>query len=196
MSPTVHVPHRSRTTDQGAIVASSGDVTISEVPESTEQMVGRYTMAVTRLGIGFIFVWAFLDKLFGLDHSTPGARAWIRGGSPTTGYLNSVDGTFAAFFHSMAGNALIDWLFMIGLIGIGGALMLGIGMRIAAATGTVLLVLMWMSALPITSNPFFDEHLVYALVIVSLALLHLGDTLGLGGWWGRLSLVRRFPVLV
>ena len=73
--------------------------------------------------------------------------------------------------------------------------MLGIGMRVAAATGSLLLMLMWMASLPITSNPFLDDHIIYALVIVALALLHLGDTLGLGAMWSRVGIVRRFPIL-
>jgi thiosulfate dehydrogenase [quinone] large subunit len=164
-------------------------------PGRTEAMLGRYALAVARLGLGFIFLWAFLDKLFGLDHSTPAERSWLNGASPTAGYLASIKGPFAGFFNSMSGAAWADWLFMLGLLGIGGALMLGIGMRIAAATGSLLLVLMWMASLPITTNPFMDEHLIYAAVIIGAALLHLGDTLGFGGMWGRLDLVKRFPVL-
>jgi len=40
-----------------------------------------------------------------------------------------------------------------------------------------------------------DDHLVYAGVLVVLALTAAGDTLGLGRIWGRLPLVRRLPWL-
>lgn len=156
----------------------------------------RYAWAVTRISLGFVFLWAFLDKAFGLDHATPGTRAWIRGGSPTTGFLKGVEGPFAETFNSLAGAAWADWLFMVGLLGIGLALTLGIGMRIAAASGTVLLVLMYLAVLPITTNPFLDDHLVYAVVLVALALSHAGDTLGIGARWRATRLVRRFPVLI
>jgi thiosulfate dehydrogenase (quinone) large subunit len=84
---------------------------------------------------------------------------------------------------------------MAGLLGIGIALVLGIGLRIAAAAGALMLVFMWAASLPIKTNPFMDDHLVYAVVVIGLALTHAGDTLGLGGRWSRLSPVRRFPAL-
>ncbi len=40
-----------------------------------------------------------------------------------------------------------------------------------------------------------DDHIVYALVLVSLVLTGAGHVLGLGRAWERLPLVRRFPVL-
>ena len=36
-------------------------------------------------------LWAFLDKTFGLHYSTPSSKAWIHGGSPTKGFLTSID---------------------------------------------------------------------------------------------------------
>jgi thiosulfate dehydrogenase [quinone] large subunit len=47
----------------------------------------RYLLAGIRLALGWIFMWAFLDKLFGLGNSTPSASAWLNGGSPTKGFL-------------------------------------------------------------------------------------------------------------
>jgi thiosulfate dehydrogenase [quinone] large subunit len=164
-------------------------------PETGEHRASRYAFAVVRLSLGFVFLWAFVDKLVGLDHATPSARAWIHGGSPTTGFLKAVQGPFAEPMHSLAGSAWVDWLFMAGLLGIGLALMLGVGLRMAAATGAVLLVFMWAASLPLETNPFMDDHLVYAVVLVGLALTHAGDTVGLGRTWSRLPVVTRFPVL-
>jgi len=156
---------------------------------------GRFFFALARILIGWVFFWAFLDKLFGLGYATESANSWINGGSPTTGYLNGVDGTFASFFNPMAGQAWADWLFMIGLAGIGLALILGIGVWLAAITGTVLLVFMYLASLPMTQNPFLDEHLVYAVVLLGLAFVRGGDTLGLGKPWARSGLVRALPFL-
>ncbi|HEV2634497.1 MAG TPA: hypothetical protein VGX23_05090, partial [Actinocrinis sp.] len=47
-------------------------------------------IAIVRIGTGFMFLWAFLDKTFGLGYSTASAKAWIHGGSPTKGFLGSV----------------------------------------------------------------------------------------------------------
>ena len=46
-----------------------------------------------------------------------------------------------------------DWLFMIGLLVIGLALVLGFTMRIAASAGVAMLVLMWSAVLPPANNP-------------------------------------------
>jgi thiosulfate dehydrogenase (quinone) large subunit len=69
---------------------------------------------------------------------------------------------------------------MAGLLAIGVALILGIGMRLAAAGGAPLTVMMWTAVLPPASNPFMDDHLIYAAVLIVLALLGAGNTLGLG----------------
>ena len=48
---------------------------------------------------------------------------------------------------------------MLGLLGIGVALILGIGLRIAAVAGTVMYLMMWSVVLPLTTNPILDDHL-------------------------------------
>ncbi|MEU8252599.1 hypothetical protein, partial [Nonomuraea sp. NPDC048916] len=123
----------------------------------------------------------FLDKTFGWGFATPANRAWIEGGSPTTGFLKGTgENALGGFFSSLAGQAWVDWLFMLGLLGIGTALILGVGLRIAAVTGSLLMVMMWAAALPLTTNPFMDDHIIYAIVMVGLALAGAGTTLGLG----------------
>jgi len=147
-----------------------------------------YVWAVARIAIGWIFLWAFLDKTFGWGFATPANKAWLAGGSPTTGFLKGAgDNALGGLFGSLAGQAWVDWLFMAGLLGIGLALVLGIGTRIAAVTGTLMLVLMWAAELPLATNPFLDEHIVYAIVLIGLALAGAGTTLGLG----NLPIVRR-----
>ena len=106
-----------------------------------------------------------------------------------------MSGPFESLYHSFAGAAWADWLFMLGLLGIGIALIAGIGMRIAAIAGTVLLIAMWTAVLPPENNPFMDDHLVYAGVLAVLALTAAGDTFGLGKTWARLPIVQRFPWL-
>lgn len=190
-------PTNTRQSNGAGPVVTRADIEVIEDVrvETSEQVAARYTFAVARVALGFVFLWAFIDKLIGLDHATPSARAWINGGSPSTGFLSGVEGPFADVFHSIAGTPA-DYLFMAGLLGIGVALTLGIGMRVAAAAAALLLVFMWAAVLPIATNPFLDDHLVYAVVVVGLALMHAGDTAGLGKIWGRLPMVKRYPVLV
>ncbi|GII82230.1 hypothetical protein Ssi03_02200 [Sphaerisporangium siamense] len=171
-------------------------LTAEAAPPRRARTAQAYVWAVARIGLGWVFLWAFLDKLFGWGFATPAERAWVNGGSPTTGFLKgTADKALGDAFGTLAGQAWVDWLFMMGLLGIGAALILGAGMRIAAATGGLLMVFMWAAELPLATNPFMDEHLVYAVVLAGLALAGAGDALGIGGWWGRTAIVRRFPIL-
>jgi thiosulfate dehydrogenase [quinone] large subunit len=158
------------------------------------------------IAVGWLFVWPFFDKLFGLGYATPSSNAWIHGGSPTKGFLAGVNiGPLQGFFHSLAGQAWADWLSMAGLLGIGIALILGVGLRIAAVTGTVLVVMMWFASWPLarfaghtptqSTNPFFDDHLLFALTFIVFVIGNAGDTWGLGRWWASLPLVQRNPWL-
>ena len=178
-------------------------VETAQVQESGTQRWSRYVAAVTRLSLGWVFLWAFLDKTFALGFATGkdaatgavdyfGPAAWINGGSPTEGFLSfGTKGPLADFYSGLAGNAVVDWIFMIGLLGIGLALILGIGMRIAAGTGALMLLMMWSAALWPDNNPFMDDHIVYALVLVLLALIGAGKTWGLGTQWERIAFVQK-----
>lgn len=160
-------------------------------------------LAAVRVLIGFVFLWAFLDKTVGLGYATPSERAWVNGGSPTSGYLNSLEaGPFSSAFHSIAGAAWADWLFMVGLLGIGVALLLGIGMRIAAVSATVQLLLMWVAEWPparftpageptSSVNPLVDYHLVYAVAVIALAFVAGAGVWRLGRRWAQLPVVQR-----
>ncbi|GII62601.1 hypothetical protein Skr01_26860 [Sphaerisporangium krabiense] len=156
----------------------------------------QYIWATARIALGWVFLWPFLDKLFGLGFATPADRAWIAGGSPTTGFLKGTgQHGLGGFFTALAGHAWVDWLYMLGSLGIGGALIVGAGVRIAAITGTILLLMLWAAQLPLVYNPFLDEHILYAIVLIGLASVSAGDTFGIGRWWGETALVHRYPIL-
>jgi thiosulfate dehydrogenase [quinone] large subunit len=156
----------------------------------------NYVIGATRLALGWTFLWPFLDKAFGLGHDTVHADGWIHGGSPTAGFLgHATAGPFSTFYQGLAGHAVFDWLFMLGLLGIGVALISGVAVRLAAAAGALLLVLMWSAVLPPANNPFMDEHIIYALTLGVLALSGAGRTLGLAAVWENLPIVKRLPFL-
>jgi len=167
----------------------------STEPSPRAATAARYLLAGIRIALGWVFLWAFLDKVFGLGFATPSERSWLNGGSPTNGFLGSAKGPFNGFYHNIAGNGFVDALFMAALLGVGLALLLGVGMRIAAGSGALLTVLMWTAVLPPTTNPFMDDHLVYAAILIVLALLGAGNTIGLGRQWAALPLVQRAPWL-
>nr|WP_245782888.1 DoxX family membrane protein [Amycolatopsis sacchari] len=161
-------------------------------------------MAVLRVATGLVFLWAFLDKTFGWGYSTTSAQAWINGGSPTKGFLSHVDvGPFAGTLRSWAGAPWADWLFMTGLLAIGLAVVLGIGLRVAAVTGTLMLLLMWVAEWPLdrfteagqpsgSTNPIIDYHLLYAIALIALAAVYAGNTWGFGRRWAQVVRQRRW----
>ena len=173
--------------------------TAARTPPST----ATKALAVLRIATGLVFLWAFLDKTFGLGYATQGAKAWIAGGSPTKGFLGSVDvGPFQDAFHMIAGTWWADWLFMLGLGGIGLAVTLGIGLRISAIAGSVMMLLMWLAEFPpdrfttagepsMSTNPLIDYHVIYAIALIVVALTYAGNTWGLGKKWAALPIVQR-----
>ncbi|WP_329249071.1 DoxX family membrane protein [Streptomyces sp. NBC_01478] len=179
--------------------ASDGAVTAAA---TTATSARAYAFASLRLLTGFVFLWAFLDKTFGLGYATPSGKGWIDGGSPTKGFLSSVAaGPMESTFHDWAGAGWANWLFMLGLLGIGVALVAGVALRFAAVGGTLMMAFMWLAEWPparhlsdgspsMSSNPFVDYHLIYAVVLIALAAVAAGDTLGLGKVWARLPLIR------
>lgn len=167
-----------------------------------------YVFAGLRLLMGFIFLWTFLDDIFGLGYPTQSGHGWFEGGSPTKGFLSSVAaGPMESTLHEWAGAAWADWLFVLGMLGIGLALAAGIALRLTAVAGTVMLALMWIAEWPpamhlsngapsMSANPFADYHVVYAVVLIALAVAGAGGTWGLGQAWARLRFVSRNPWLL
>ncbi len=141
----------------------------------------RYVMAVQ-------FLWAFFDKLLGLGFSTKAESAWIRGGSPTFGFLaKGATGPFTGLFNAIGGKGLTDVLFMLALLGIGIALLLGIVMKIGTISGSVLMFLMWAATLPKTADFFqIDDHIVNLLVLLVLLFAKAGQYAGLGRKWSAI----------
>jgi len=163
---------------------------------SRTRMATHIFGGLARISLGWVFLWAFLDKTFGLGYATDSKDAWIDGGSPTFGFLSfGATGPFEGAYNSIAGDAWADWLFMLGLLTIGVALVLGVFVNLAAAAGALLLVMMWTAVLPPENNPFMDDHLIYALTLGLLASLGAGRWLGLGQKWEETTLVKKVPGL-
>ncbi|GGS26200.1 membrane protein [Streptomyces aureoverticillatus] len=197
-------PHRGRGFRLPSFRRARRDSSEPAVSDRADTHTARdYSFASLRLLTGFVFLWAFLDKTFGFGYATPSGKGWIDDGSPTKGFLNGVSaGPMESTFHSWAGDAWADWLFMLGLLCIGAALVSGIALRLAALAGTAMMVLMWVAEWPpakhlsdggasMSTNPLVEYHVIYAVALIALAAADAGDTLGAGRLWVRLPLVRR-----
>jgi thiosulfate dehydrogenase [quinone] large subunit len=168
---------------------------------------------ILRLLMGFTFLWAFLDKTFALGFATGratdtgaidffGDKAWIHGASPTVGAIGyAVKGPFADTIHNLTGYTVtagvgkvdpwIDWLFMASMLLVGLGLMTGVMTRLAAFGGIAWLAVFYLAtAIWPENNPFVDEHLVYAVVLVGLILANAGRYWGLGKIWQRVEFVK------
>lgn len=154
----------------------------------------EWMVFLLRMSMGWIFLWPFLDKLFGLGFATAPENAWIAGGSPTSGFLlHATAGPFASIFQALANNPVVDWLFMLGLLGVAITMFLGVAIRFGSYVGALILFLMWLAVLPPQHNPFLDDHIIYGLVFLLLA--YSKHTHTLGKWWSKTAVVKAVPWL-
>src|SRR5450755_1693969 len=176
MSVLVGKPVIRTTVNEGVATANPTFLFPHSEPRSRWAVFG---IAGLRLAIGFEFLWAFFDKTFGLGYATPAARAWINGGSPTTGFLGGANvGPFQGIFRAMSGVAVVDWLFMLGLLGVGVALVLGVALRPAVISGVTMLLLMYVASWPFakmgggvptaSTNPIVDDHVVSFMALIAI----------------------------
>ena len=194
------------TTLHGNSVPGVTDVHVED--EIVTSAPARQALAALRIGFGLTFLWAFFDKLLALGYHTGynqegvldrfGDAAWINGGSPTEGFLTfgvNPDSPFASFYNNLAGYAVVDWLFMLGLLGIGLTLTFGVGMRIGAISGFLMYLFMYGAVMVPENNPVFDDHLIGAIAMTVLFFTLAGDTWGFGKAWAKTHLVRKYSAL-
>ncbi len=169
---------------------------------------GMWAWTVLRLLLGWSFLWAFLDKMFGLGFSTCRAAdsssidygcdsAMINGGSPTFGFLNfgTAGSHTGDLFDWMAPSAadsinLADIGFMAALLLGGVALILGIGVRTAAIGGAVLMTFMFLATdVWPQNNPVNSSHVIEGFAFLGIA------TVGAGRFSLQEWASKKFPVL-
>lgn len=130
----------------------------------------KIVFVLLRYSMSFIFLWAFFDKTFGLGFATTVEKAWVNGNSPTAGFLtNAVQGPFTDFFHSLAGVAVVDWMFMLGLLFVGSTLFFNKFVKWGCLAGGAMMFLMYLALLWPANNPIIDEHIIYILVLTLIA---------------------------
>lgn len=135
----------------------------------------KITWVAFRLFMSGMFLWPFVDKMFGLGFATKPENAWIKGASPTTGFLNNgTHGPFADFFQGLVGLGfsginIIDWLFMLGLLGVGLTLLFNRFVVFGAVVGSLIMFLIYLSVFPPVNNPLLDDHLlqIFALILIA-----------------------------
>lgn len=197
MDVKTFVPEATVTRPSGGVIA-----------EPVERLKGAVVWGLARLAIGWIFLWAFLDKAFALGFATGrnpetgaidffGPAAWVNGGSPTDGVLQfALRGPFKGLYEGLSGQVWVEWVYMLSMLLIGLALIFGIGIRLAAIGGIVWMAIFYTAtAVWPEFNPFLDDHVVYAIVLAGIAYVGAGRYLGLGKYWEKVPLVQRYPIL-
>jgi len=156
---------------------------------------GEYLLAVLRIAIGWMMLWPFFDKLLGLGFQTPSGAGLVDGGSPSSFVVYVASGIFKDLFNSLAGNSIIDLIFMAGLLILGIALILGFAAKLTSIAMTVFLILMYMLVVPPTDNPVIDYHITWILAIWAIYFLGGYERLSIYNRWKEFGLVKRFPIL-
>ncbi len=166
----------------------------------------QFVIGVLRILMGWLFLWAFLDKTFGLGFATTPDKAWINGGSPTQGYLKFVvnpNTPLKPLYDALAGiYQIVDIVFMLMLLFVGVTLILGIAVRPGSIAAIIFFVLVYLADFPILPpegvavyNPLVDEHIIYIALLALFAVTHSGHWIGLGSKWAELEFVKKYPIL-
>jgi len=170
---------------------------------------GAITIAVMRIALGLVYLWAFISQGFGIGYTnkaTPppdspaGApvvyewtfnvdadNGWITSGfdhSPTEAYVdNNLHGPLA-FIPQNLPTGLVDFMWIFALAGLGIALTFGVFANIAGWGGFVMNILIWLATFPPSTNPLIDgEHVTFALAILLFMWLQASNYWGVGRWW-------------
>jgi len=156
---------------------------------------GQYCLAVFRILVGWLMLWPFFDKLFGLGFKTPAGSGMIDGVSPSSFVTFVTGGIFKDFYDSLGGNQIIDIILMLGLLVLGVTLILGIASRLSTIGVSAFLLIMYSLHIPPEDNPIIDHRIV--LIVGMIAAYFLGgyEKLSLYGRWKESWLVKRFPIL-
>ena len=163
--------------------------------------ISRLGVALLRVIVGIIFVWAGLGKVFNegapgawtaqgfLKFGTNGSLGWpfVTGtADPTKVYNPTHD-----FWVSMANDAtvmtIVNNLVVAGELCIGVALILGFVTRFAGAMGALMMIFFFFAGWAFTSG-IVEEHATYAVVLLALAGMGAGNYYGLDRLLGA-----RFP---
>ena len=153
-------------------------------------------VAIVRVAVGIIFLWAGLEKAIGtglgtwnadgfLAHATNGTLGWpfVTGTPDPKAVFNPTH----AFWAGLAGTGVskvIAYLVPLGQIGIGVSLILGLLTRFGAAMGTLMMLFFFVAAWDFQFG-IVNQHLAYAFVTFLLGYLGAGNFYGLDASVGQ-----------
>ena len=148
----------------------------------------KAAVAIGRIVIGIIFLWAGLEKLIGtpggfsaagfLAHGTAGTLGWPFVGADAQGPFNPTMGFWVDLSKNGGLMAVVNFLVVFGELGIGVSLILGLLTRFGAAMGTLMMLLFFVAAWDWAFG-IVNQHLTYAVVTFGLGVIGAGNYYGL-----------------
>jgi thiosulfate dehydrogenase [quinone] large subunit len=163
------------------------------------------SVALLRVGMGLVFLWAALEKLLGpagqvegfLKYGTAGTLGWPFVQLPTA--VGTVFNPTYSLWSSMADNstvmAVIFPLVALGQLGIGIGLVLGLLTRFSAAMGTLLLATLLVAQWNFIYG-IVNQHIAYGIALVAIAGTGAGRFYGLDNAVARMPFAQQRPWLV
>ncbi|HET9497873.1 MAG TPA: DoxX family membrane protein [Candidatus Limnocylindria bacterium] len=152
-------------------------------------------VAVLRVAVGIIFLWAGLEKVIGaggewsaagfLGGGTGGSLGWpFFIGDPGDQVFNPTQSFWASMADNEAAMTAINLLVPWGQVAIGVSLILGLLTRFGAAMGTLMMLLFFVAAWDFEFG-IVNQHLTYALVTFFLGYIGSGNFYGLDFFAGQ-----------
>jgi len=147
-------------------------------------------VAVLRVGVGIIFLWAGLEKVIGgggewsaarfLGFGTGGSLGWpfVTGEIAEGTIFNPTHAFWAGLADNDTAMTVINLLVPFGQIGIGVSLILGLLTRFGAAMGTLMMLFFFVAAWDFEFG-IVNQHLTSALVTFFLGYIGSGNFYGL-----------------
>jgi thiosulfate dehydrogenase [quinone] large subunit len=147
-------------------------------------------VAVLRVVVGIVFLWAGLEKILGeglgtwsaagfLEFATCGTLGWPFVTEIAEGQCFNPT---QSFWVGLAGNetamTVIGYLVPLGQFGIGVSLILGLLTRFGAAMGTLMMLFFFLAAWDFQYG-IVNQHLTYAVVTAFVGYIGAGNYLGL-----------------
>jgi thiosulfate dehydrogenase [quinone] large subunit len=148
-----------------------------------------FFLFLSRLSVGFMMFYAGITKVIDPTWSSVG---YLKGAKLLTGFYTFLQGSSIL--------PIVDFVNEWGLTLLGISLILGIGIRLSAPLGALLMILYYIPLGFPYPNPhalIVDEHIIYATVLLFFASIDAGKYLGLsnkmqGTFLGRIPLFGKY----
>lgn len=137
--------------------------------------------------MGWFFFYAGITKVLNPEWSA-------------AGYLTNAK-SFSGFFGALASPGVLPFVNFVnewGLTLLGVSLILGLGVRLSAVLGAILMLLYWVALpfpMPNQNSYIVDQHIIYVFALLLLGSLKAGRVWGLENWCAKLPICSKFPKL-